>query len=101
MLLFLKDMRAKQGFVFGKFLRCDNAGENKSFEEIWKKEGLGCKFEYTAPGTPQQNGKVERKFPVLYGKVRSMLNGAKLPTNLRSGLWTECARTATLESNLI
>jgi transposase InsO family protein len=35
------------------------------------------KFEYTAPGTPQQNGKIERKFATLYGMNRAMLNAAK------------------------
>ncbi len=35
---------------------CDNAGENVALEMSCKQEGLGIKFEYTAPGTPQQNG---------------------------------------------
>ena len=52
-----------------KFIRCDNAGENLAFEKAAKSEGLGLTFEYTAPGTPQQNGKVERKFATLYGRV--------------------------------
>ena len=81
-------------------MRCDNAGEKKSFEELSKKEGLGIKFEYTSPGSPQQNGKCERKFATLYGKVRSMLNGARLTPNLRHGLWTECAACETMEENI-
>ena len=84
-----------------KYLRCDNAGENISFEEKCKKEGLDVTFEYTAPNTPQQNGKVERKFATLYGKVRSMLNRARLPENWRSGIWTEAASTATFNENLL
>jgi hypothetical protein len=34
------------------------------------------KLEYTALGTPQQNGNVERAFATLFGKSRSMLNAA-------------------------
>jgi len=45
-----------------KFIRCDNAGENVQLEEASKEEGLGVVFEYTAPNTPQQNGRVERGF---------------------------------------
>ena len=63
--------------------RCDNAGENKSFEEMCKEKNYTAKFEYTAPGTPQQNGRVERKIAVIRAKTRAMLNWAKLPQNLR------------------
>ena len=72
-------------------MRCDNAGESKSFEDLSKKEVLGIKFEYTSPSSTQQNGNFERKFATLYGKVRSMLDDAHLTPNLRHGLWTECA----------
>ena len=34
-------------------MRCDKSSENKSFEYLSKKEGLGIKFEYTSPGSPQ------------------------------------------------
>ena len=84
-----------------KVVRCDNAGENKTFEELSKQGGMGITFEYTAPGTPQQNGKCERKFASLYGKVRSMLNGVRFTKTLRQGLWTECAAAATLEDNIL
>jgi len=50
-----------------KFIRYDNAGENLKVEEETEKEGLGVVFEYTAPKTPQQNGRVERGFATLYG----------------------------------
>ena len=45
-----------------KYTRCDNAGENISLEKACKEGGQGVFFEDTAPGTPQQNGRVERKF---------------------------------------
>ena len=55
------------------------------------KEELGIKFEYMSTGSPQKNVKCERNFSTLYVKVCSMLNGARLPPNLRHGLRTECA----------
>ena len=82
-------------------MSCENSSENKSFEYLSKKEGLGIKFEYTSPGIPQQNGKCESKFATLYGKVRSMLNGERLTPNLRHGLWIECAACATMEENIL
>jgi transposase InsO family protein len=78
-------LKAKHGRTV-KFIRCDNAGENKALEKACLKEGLGIQFEYTAPGTPQQNGKVERKFATLNARVRAMLNHAGLPSKLRQGL---------------
>ena len=54
---------------------------------------MGVLFEYTAPNTPQQNGRVERAFANLYGRARSMLNAARLNREFRLGLWAECART--------
>ena len=57
-------------------------GENKSFEKLCESKGLGINFEYTGPGSPQYNGRVERKFATLYGRTRAMLNSAKLPLTL-------------------
>ena len=50
---------------------------------------FGITFEYILPNTPQQNGKVERKFATLYGRVKSMFNAAILDGDLRNGLWAE------------
>ena len=96
----IKDLATKHKTTV-KYIRCDNAGENGSLERECAKQGLGIQFEYTGPGTPQFNGRVERKFATLYSKVRAMLNGAKLPTVKRKGLWTEAARTATDLKNIL
>ena len=48
-----------------KIIRCDNAGENNVLERESDKNELGIVFEYTAPGTPQQNGVVERAFVIM------------------------------------
>ena len=90
----IKHLDQKYGYNV-KYLRCDNVGENIKTEEECHNQGLGVTFEYTSPNTPQQNGRVERKFTTLYGRVRSMMNAERLIGSLRTGLWAECARTAT------
>jgi transposase InsO family protein len=59
------------------------------------------KFEYTAPNTPQQNGKIERKFATLYGKIRSVLNAAGFPAFLHSRFWSYAAKCVTQLENTI
>ena len=50
-----------------EIVHCNNAGENKQLQTDCLNDGLGIVFEYTDPGTPQQNGRGERKFATLYG----------------------------------
>ena len=80
-----------------KIIRCDNAGENIAFERAAEQEGLNLKFEYTAPDMPQQNGRVERKFQTLYGRVQAMLFSAEQEMGIKNikKLWCEAAETAT------
>ena len=99
-LKFIKKLKSKENKPV-KFIRCDNAGENSKLQEILDNKGMGIKFKYTAVDTPQQNGKVKRKFVTLYGKVRSALNAAKLKPFLCFGLWAECAKTMTKQENMI
>ncbi|MGL4341755.1 MAG: reverse transcriptase domain-containing protein, partial [Lactococcus lactis] len=84
-----------------RVIRCDDAGENKALETMCTNQGLGIKFEYTGPGTPQLNGRVERKYATLYGRVCTMLNAAGLTKELRDGIWTEAAKTASDIENTI
>jgi transposase InsO family protein len=91
---FIKELKTRHDKTV-KYIRCDNAGENKATDTAWAKEGLGIQFEYMAPGTLQQNGRVERKFATLYGRNRSMMNQANLPLTIRKQVWTEVAATAT------
>ena len=84
-----------------KFIRCDNAGENKKLEENCDAEWLGIIFEYTARGTPQQNPYVERAFPTLMGRARAMINFARFTTEKRKQLWCEAANTATMFDNIL
>jgi transposase InsO family protein len=53
-----------------KCICLDNSGENTAFHKLVQyKSEINIKFEFTAPGTPQQNGKVEQIFATLYGKT--------------------------------
>ncbi len=70
-----------------KYICCDNTGEHISFEKSCKEQGLGVFFEYTTPGTGQQNGRVEQKFAKLCKWVWAVLNGGKITSSLRNQLW--------------
>ena len=59
-----------------KIVRCDNAGEHKVLEIESNQNELGSIFEYTAPGTPEKNGVVERAFVTVRGTARAMMNHA-------------------------
>ena len=65
MIPFIKELREKYTAPV-KYIMCDCAGENNALDKACKQEGLGIQFEYTAPGTPQQNGRVERKFATYF-----------------------------------
>ena len=63
-----------------KIIRCGNDRENKDLEnETAKQPDLNITFKYTAPSKPQQNGRVERKFQTLYGRMRAMNHRSDLP----------------------
>ena len=62
--VWIKELKAKYGIDI-KYIRLDNTGENRSLQTECDKQNLGIIFEFTAPGTPQQNSVVERKIPTL------------------------------------
>ena len=84
-----------------KIIRCDNAGENKVLERESDKKELGIILEYTAPGTPQQDGVVERAFVTVMGRARAMMNHAGFTMARRQQLWCEAAQTATMLDNIL
>ena len=67
-------------------IRCDNADENQGLEKKLRKLKFLVNFEQTAPGTPQQNGRVERKFAILFGYTWSILNGTGLTKGMKQRL---------------
>ena len=64
-----------QHCVTFKIIQMDNAGENLEIQKHLNNHPIlhemGTKIEYTAPFTPQQNGKIERVFPTLFARVRA------------------------------
>jgi hypothetical protein len=83
-----------------KFIRWDDSGENKSFHNALCSNRNNIKFEFLGPRNPQQNGKVERKFQIFFGRIRAALNNAGLEEVIKSGVWAEFARTTTFLSNI-
>ena len=83
-----------------KYIRCDDAGENKAAKTLLEQEGHHVNFEFTSKGTPQYNGIVERRFATLYARVRAMLHSCGYPDTLKYKLWAECASTAGLLFNI-
>ena len=62
---------------------------------------MGITFEYTAPGTPQQNRVVERAFVTLIGRGRAMMNHARFTVKKRQEMWCEAAQTATMLDSVL
>ena len=67
----MKALKAKHEIQV-KIIRCHNAGENKALETESDKNDMGMIFEYSAQGTPQQNGVVERAFVTVMGHARAI-----------------------------
>jgi transposase InsO family protein len=84
-----------------RFIRCDDAGRNMTMKNDPEIKSFGIKFEFSGPRIPQRNGKVEKKFQTLYGRIRAMLNGADLGGKLRDKIWAECVMNVTYLSNII
>ena len=84
-----------------KRIRLDNSGENRSLQKECDKENLGIVFEFTVPGTPQQNSVAERRIPMLMGRARAMLNQAGIDSKGKGEFWCEVISTATKLDNIV
>ena len=84
-----------------KIIRCDNAGENNVLERESDKNELGIIFEHTAPGTPQQNGVVERAFVTVMGRARPMMYHAGFTVAKSQQLWCEASQTVAPLDNIL
>ena len=56
-----------------RYAHCGIAVEHEAFEWLCKQKEMDVNFEYTMPGTPQQNGQLERKVTTLFNWVYAML----------------------------
>eukprot|EP00957_Ditylum_brightwellii_P197981 15083134-Ditylum_brightwellii.AAC.1 len=74
----------QQQNILVKFVRCDNAGENKSLEKRAKSSDwkFDITFEYTARDTPQQNHLAELGFSVLAARGRTLMYRANVPKHM-------------------
>jgi hypothetical protein len=72
-----------------------------SHKNSYLKNAFNVQFEYTAPNSPQYNSRVERKFVILYSKMRTLFACAGLSENLKYGLWAEASKYYTKIENLI
>ena len=79
-------------------IQMDNAGENIYIKKAIRSDPVLCEMgtvvEYTAPYTPQQNGKVELASPTLFGRAHAACNGAKIPVELRKKIFCKAFRDA-------
>ena len=64
MMSLIKDLKSTHGTNM-KYARYINAGEHKNFERACEQKEMGVQFECAVPGSPQQNGRVQRKFATL------------------------------------
>ena len=87
----MKELKAKYGIDI-KYVRLDNSGENRVLQKECSKQNLGIIFEFTAPGTPQQNSVVERKIPTLMGRSRAMMITAGFSQQDKRKFWCEVIR---------
>ena len=58
-------------------------------------------FEFTAPGTSQQNSVVERRIPTLVGRSRTMIIHAGIKSKGKGEFWCEVISTATILHNIM
>ena len=84
-----------------KRIRLDNSGENRSLQKECDKANLGSIFEFTAPGTPQQNSVAERRIPSLMGRAGVMLIQAGIDSKGKGEFWCEVISTATKLDNIM
>ena len=98
--IWIKGLKAKYG-IDVKYIRFDNSGENRSLQKECEKQNLGILFEFTAPGTPQQNSIVERKIPTLMGRSRAMMIEAGFSQQDKRKFWCEVISTATKLDNIM
>jgi hypothetical protein len=86
-----------------KYIRCDNAGENKTLQKRangvdWK---LNIEFEFTPRDTPQHNHLAELGFASIANEGRALLSAANVPMKVRLKVWVKAFEHATNLDSLI
>ena len=83
-----------------KYLRCDNAGEHLQ-ELIDYCREAGIILEYTAPNTPKQNGRVEKKIRIIWQRAMTMMNHANLTLESQKEFWAEAVACSAFIEDLM
>ena len=101
MLKFLRSMKSRGTPV--KYIRCDNAGENKDLKNkcMDSQDLTDIEFEFTPRNSPQFNGRIERKFAIIYGRMRVNYEAARIDKKMRRKLWGEACMTAIDIENML
>ena len=99
--MWIQGLSKKHGIEIKKKISFDNSGENKSLQKQCDKQNLGVIFEFTAPGTPQQNSVVERRIPALMGRARAMLIQAGIDLKGKGEFWCEVISPSTNLDNIM
>ena len=83
-----------------KYIRCDNTGEHQTeLQEYCKVKGIN--LEYTAPNTPKQNGRAEKKIHNLWQRAMVQMVNANLTVNSQNLFWAESVACANYLEDLI
>ena len=93
----------KQGGNTVKYIRCDNAGENRTLMKRanspdWK---LNIEFEFTPRDTPQHNHLAELGLTSIASKGRALMTGAKIPLKIRYKVLDKAFQHATDMDGLV
>ena len=83
-----------------RYICCDNAGEHQSELQKYCVEN-GITLEYTAPNTPQQNGRAEKKIHILWQRAMTMMVTANLKVESQNKFWAEAVSTANYLEDLV
>jgi hypothetical protein len=82
------------------YIRCDNAGEHmQKLKDLCREEGI--ELEYTAPGTPRQNGRVEKKIHLIWQRALTLMVHARLTKEMQAKLWAEAVNCSGFLENII
>ena len=98
--IWIKGLNNKYGFVVNR-ISLDNSGENKRLPKGMRQTESGNNFEFTAPGTPQQNSVAERKIRALIGRARAMMIQAGFNQQEKSIFWCEVISTVKKLDNIM
>jgi hypothetical protein len=86
-----------------KYVRCDNAGENRSLQKRansvdWK---LNLTFKFTPRDTPQHNHLAELGLASILSKGRARMSAANIPMKVRYKVWFKAFQHATDMDGLV